>query len=142
MKILVTGGPRQYRRFCQIISVFCMRHCGAPEYSERSFLEIDFCGSQQIRKLNARFRGKDRATDVLSFPGTGEWVGSVVLCLDEVRARNPGVSLHRAVHKTLIHGVLHILGYDHNTDEEHQRMLAKEGEVYQVVYGYLGLKDA
>jgi rRNA maturation RNase YbeY len=138
MKIIVTGGPIKQRRFCQIISVFCMRHGGAPKYSERSFLEIDFCGPRQIRKLNARFRNKDRPTDVLSFPGTGDWIGSVVLCLEEIRARNPEVSLSRAVHKTLIHGVLHILGYDHDTDEAHEKMLAKEQEVYLATYKYLG----
>ena len=130
VKVIVNGGRVCYRQFCAIIAVMCARHASI-QTDRNSCLEVEFVDRRAIRKLNAKFRGKDRATDVLSFRGSeSSWIGSVVLCVDEIRSRNPGVPILQAIRKTLIHGVLHVFGYDHETDDECDEMVKKEQEVY------------
>jgi probable rRNA maturation factor len=74
-----------------------------------------------IRRLNARYRGKDEATDVLSFPGLGgaEGLGDVVISVEtaERNARAAGRTLGGELDVLAIHGLLHCLGYDHETDD-------------------------
>jgi probable rRNA maturation factor len=77
-------------------------------------LAVDFVAEDEIRRLNAEHRGKDSPTDVLSFPideddsspGPRE-LGDVVICPEHT------VDLDEAV----VHGVLHLCGYDHETDD-------------------------
>ena len=80
---------------------------------EEGHLAVEFVGAEEIRRLNSRHRGIDRATDVLSFPvdeagpATGpRELGDVVICEDHAD------DLIEAV----VHGVLHLCGYDHETD--------------------------
>jgi probable rRNA maturation factor len=76
-------------------------------------------GDAELRKLNREFRGKDQATDVLSFPsGLGEGMGSIAISAARARAqgRNFGHSTEAEVRILMLHGVLHLLGYDHETD--------------------------
>jgi probable rRNA maturation factor len=77
-----------------------------------------------MRRLNHRFRGRDYATDVLSFAYRGEvveglpYLGEIVIAPD-VAAENAGeskVPVERELRTLLVHGVLHLLGYDHETD--------------------------
>ena len=74
-----------------------------------------------VRALNARYRGKDKPTDVLSFPGPGGNVGlgDIVVSVDtaERNARRLGRSLQRELDVLALHGFLHVLGYDHETDD-------------------------
>ena len=74
-----------------------------------------------VRALNARYRGKDKTTDVLSFPGPGGTVGlgDIVVSVDtaERNARRFGRSLQRELDVLALHGFLHVLGYDHETDD-------------------------
>jgi probable rRNA maturation factor len=74
-----------------------------------------------VRALNARYRGQDKPTDVLSFPGPGGTVGlgDIVVSVDtaERNARRLGRSLQRELDVLALHGFLHVLGYDHETDD-------------------------
>jgi probable rRNA maturation factor len=97
-------------------------------------LAVAFVRDRVIRQLNSKFRGNDRATDVLSFPaddrrqsepgvhfiGTSvsEHVGDIVVSTDAAlrQANDAGHSFAREVDELLIHGVLHLGGYDHETD--------------------------
>src|SRR5712691_1650118 len=78
-------------------------------------------GSREIRRLNSRFRGKDRATDVLSFPALGlvnGFAGDIAICLD-IAARNARALNHTIAEEVRIlalHGILHLAGYDHEGD--------------------------
>jgi probable rRNA maturation factor len=78
-------------------------------------------GDRAIRALNARYRGKDRPTDVLSFPGgaVGDELGDIVISVQtaERNARGLGRSLAQELDVLALHGFLHVLGYDHETDD-------------------------
>ena len=93
-------------------------------------LSLVVCNDAWIRALNKQWRDKDTATDVLSFPQQTEVVlGDLVISLDTSRrqADERGHSLQDEVRVLLVHGLLHLLGYDHETgDEDLQEMAAAE----------------
>ena len=75
-------------------------------------------GDAELRRLNAAFRGKDYATDVLSFPGEGRYIGDIAISLGRARAqaRSFGHSMEDELRILMLHGVLHLTGLDHETD--------------------------
>ena len=96
-------------------------------------LTIAFVRDRVIRELNRKFRGSDRTTDVLSFPadddqiaegmkfivnGAAGFAGDIVISTDTAirQAKDAGHSVAREVDELVIHGVLHLCGYDHQTD--------------------------
>ena len=98
---------------------------------------------QVIQMYNKQTRGKDRATDVLSYPmefdlnlpvvALGEIIISMDTCLRQ--AGELGVIPEEEFYRLLVHGLLHLLGYDHETGEEDaQRMRAKEDECLDLLY--------
>ena len=74
-----------------------------------------------VRRLNARYRHKDKPTDVLSFPGPGgeAGLGDIVISLDTAARNAPrfGRTLSQELQVLTLHGFLHVLGYDHETDD-------------------------
>jgi probable rRNA maturation factor len=77
-------------------------------------------GDALLRRLNRDYRGKDRPTDVLSFPGDGEsGLGDVVISVAraERNARELGRTLPQELDVLALHGFLHVLGYDHEADD-------------------------
>jgi probable rRNA maturation factor len=78
-------------------------------------------GDRAVRLLNARYRGKDKPTDVLSFPGPGGEIGlgDIVISLDtaSANARRFSRTLPQELDILALHGFLHVLGYDHETDD-------------------------
>ncbi|HWC64838.1 MAG TPA: rRNA maturation RNase YbeY [Thermoanaerobaculia bacterium] len=94
-------------------------------------VSVVVCGDARMRALNLRFRRKDRTTDVLSFPAgdAGGFLGDLVISAPEARrqARASGVPLRSSMEKLLLHGLLHLLGYDHETD--HGEMDALEAKL-------------
>lgn len=98
-----------------------------------------------IQELNRSYRGVDRATDVLSFsqregPGADPddpILGDVVISVERAQeqAADYGHSLEREIGFLAVHGVLHLLGWDHELPEDEKRMMAKTEEVL----GVLGL---
>jgi len=102
-------------------------------------ISVSLVDDDEIRRLNRDWRGKDRATDVLSFPQNDPGddpltsedteLGDVVISLDTARAQADagGWTLEEEVNRLLLHGVLHLLGYDHESGgEEERRMKAEE----------------
>lgn len=85
-------------------------------------LGIRFAGDRTVRRLNRDFRGQDKTTDVLSFPGEpspeGRHLGDIVISVPtaERQAADRGARLEDEVRLLLLHGVLHCLGHDHETD--------------------------
>jgi probable rRNA maturation factor len=102
---------------------------------DRWDLSVLLCGNPYIRVLNARYRDRDEATDVLSFSlgeafrdeGGEEWFlpGDIVLSLETLaeNARYFKVSEDEELRRLLIHGILHLAGMDHGTNEPGESML-------------------
>jgi probable rRNA maturation factor len=91
-------------------------------------LSLTLVTDRRMRALNREWRGKDRPTDVLSFPQHGASIGDVVISLETARrqAREGGWSLSAELRRLLAHGVLHCLGHDHHTPSQARRMAAAE----------------
>lgn len=106
-------------------------------YSKRAELSIRIVGAREGRALNHRYRGVDHATNVLSFTAElpaavhSPLLGDLAICAPvvarEARAQGKAARDHYA-HLT-VHGVLHLLGYDHQDDREAVRMEALETRV-------------
>lgn len=92
---------------------------------------VRFAGDRTVRRLNRDFRDKDKATDVLSFPGEespeGRHLGDIVISIPtaERQAEERGATLEEEVKLLLLHGVLHCLGYDHETDRGEMERLER-----------------
>ena len=90
-------------------------------------VSIVLCGDAWIRPLNKEWRGKDMATDVLSFPQEHEVIlGDLVVSLETaaLQAKERDYELRDEVRVLLVHGLLHLLGYDHETGREEQEEMA------------------
>src|SRR5437016_14485335 len=96
-------------------------------------LSIALVGNAEIRKLNAKFRKKDYPTDVLSFPAGDELptgvrlLGDVVISVEKAReqAKQRGRALNEEMVTLLIHGVVHLLGYDNERSAKDARIMAR-----------------
>ena len=84
-------------------------------------VSVVLAGDGLLRRLNREYRGKDRPTDGLSFPGAGgeEGLGDVVISVPAAarNARRLGHSVPRELDILALHGFLHVLGHDHETDD-------------------------
>lgn len=105
-----------------------LRSCEVPDNKEISLLFVD---DNQMRELNRMYRNLDRTTDVLAFSmregpemalppeacDANELLGDIVISLEtaQLQAKTQGHSLRREVSFLLIHGTLHLLGYDHHS---------------------------
>ena len=108
---------------------------------ERLSLSVSFVSADEIRSLNREYRGKDAVTDVLSFPQFDpydylqDWdevaLGDVVICEERARqqAEEFGHSYERELIYLFVHSCFHLLGYDHETEEEKRVMREKEEKV-------------
>lgn len=125
-------------------------------------LSLTVATEEEIREINAEQRQIDKVTDVLSFPmldfaepmeaeafaeqaefsvnpETGNlFLGDIVLCFERAKeqAKEYGHSLEREVAFLLVHSLLHLLGYDHMTQEEEKEMFAKQEEILEIMKIY------
>jgi probable rRNA maturation factor len=114
-----------------------------PQIAEDRPVEISIAltGDARVRELNAQWRGKDKPTNVLSFPladdrdlnsaklaGAELLLGDIVLArgVCQAEAAEKGVSVEDHAAHLLVHGTLHLLGYDHHDDSEAADMEARE----------------
>ncbi len=95
-------------------------------------IELIICDDAAIEKINAEYRSKNAPTDVLSFPLEGDFdmlpLGSIVISSDRVlqKAKQLGHTAQEESILLFIHGLLHLLGYDHEVDNGEMRSLEKE----------------
>ena len=92
-------------------------------------LSIVFVGQGRMRKLNKKYRGKNKITDVLSF---GDELNEIVVCLREVKknAKRYNLTFKKELAKVLIHGILHLSGYEHEKDKKEADKMEKKQEYY------------
>jgi len=93
-------------------------------------LSITFVDNLKIKELNKTYREKDEVTDVLSFPIDEELLGEVIISLPRAveQAEDYGHSLRREVAFLMVHGLLHIIGYDHKNNADKTEMRQAEEE--------------
>jgi len=93
-------------------------------------LSIALVGPGQIRKLNKIYRKKNRPTDVLSFSYGRS--SEIVICISEVRknAKKYHLPFKKELNRVLIHGILHVLGYDHKAGSKGKKLMEKKENYY------------
>jgi len=111
------------------------------EFKNRAELSILLTSDETIRQLNLNFRGQDKPTNVLSFVGETQTVstvpsfllGDVVLSFQTIagEAEQQGKSFDNHVSHLIVHGVLHLLGYDHDSDKIAEEMERAEIKILQ-----------
>ncbi|MDP8209529.1 MAG: rRNA maturation RNase YbeY [Candidatus Stygibacter australis] len=101
---------------------------GNTEFAELE-IGLTLCEGETIREMNRKYRGNDSKTDVLSF--TGEYpaipqLGDIIIDIEQASAQKGNMSLSYEVQTLFLHGLLHILGYDHMTRQQQLAMQEKE----------------
>jgi probable rRNA maturation factor len=147
--VLVAAGdwpPRQKLRLFAERAVGAAIDRACPDLEPGSEVSILFTDDAEMRGLNHRYRGKDRATNVLSLPAAppvvgrlGPPLGDIVLAIETVRKEAADQDLAFGAHLThlIVHGFLHLLGYDH---EEEAEALVMEG-LETAILNDLGIAD-
>jgi probable rRNA maturation factor len=118
--------------------------CGIDKIS----VTLVFCGNNYIKDINRRFRKKNYPTDVLSFPDTGESFplekkmyqnsGEIYISVDKAieQADEFGIKVRDELKRLIIHGFLHLIGYDHEKSKtEEKKMFKKEEEILNTFNG-------
>ena len=107
-------------------------------------LSILFVGDRKMKELNSLYRGKNKSTDVLSFeagipvsgPAVNNILGDIVINIPkaESQAIEYGIGFYEELYRLLIHGALHLVGYDHELSKhEARKMKKKEEELFHAV---------
>lgn len=94
-------------------------------YKKKKYeISIAFVGDSVIRKLNRNYRKIDKVTDVLSFPGEGIFLGEVIIDYAQIKrqAKKYGKTVKQELVFILVHGLLHLLGYDDKTEKGAKEM--------------------
>jgi probable rRNA maturation factor len=127
-----TSNKRYAKAFFDRVLSAASRTLSLPSVTHE--ISINLVGDQRIRSLNKRYRQKDAVTDVLSFPLAEEAVpgytvkalGDLFLCVPyaERAARHEGIALDTKMAWMTVHGLLHLLGYDHEQSDAAARRMA------------------
>ena len=98
-----------------------------PEIADKS-ATVAFISDRRMKELNQFFRSKNSTTDILSFPHESdtfaddedkEFLGDIIISAEQAQrqAKENGITLENEIEQLILHGVLHLCGYDHETDE-------------------------
>lgn len=108
------------------VALVCKNLKSKKVLKEKKDLIVVFVTSAKMKKLNSQFRGKNKHTDILSFdPIEESSMGELVLCLPVLKkqAKEHDLSLNHEIGYMLIHGILHLLGYDHETSKRDAKIM-------------------
>ena len=126
MDVAVVAKQRALRVPLAPLTAFARRLAVRAPRHDATGLVIVLAGDAALRRLNRTFRGKDVTTDVLSFPSSGETLpdgtrplGEIVISVPQAarQAKAAGRALAKELRVLVIHGYLHLLGYDHEVDD-------------------------
>jgi probable rRNA maturation factor len=108
-------------------------------------LSILFTDDDHIAELNRKYRGKDKATNVLAFPMTGDpkdvesgMLGDIVISVDTAarESLDAGETTEVTIYRLLVHGLLHLLGYDHErSGKDEKEMSEEEARIAMLIRG-------
>jgi probable rRNA maturation factor len=113
----------------EIISFWINDSIKAEKATLGGALNFIFCSDEYLYRLNMQYLQHDTYTDVITFPYSDEHVeGDIFISIDRVadNARDLGISFAEELHRVIIHGVLHLIGYDDLSDEDEAAMRQKE----------------
>ena len=105
-------------------------------------LTLLLSNNKNIKKLNKRFRNKNRPTDILSFPYSEKikiskdtYIGDIIVSYDYIyKSKSQNLKIfEKKIIKIFIHGFLHLLGFDHINNKDYKKMLKEEEKIYQSV---------
>ena len=100
--------------------------------------------NKNIKKLNKKFRNKNKPTDILSFPLSHKtsikkdtYLGDIIISFNYMNKDKEKRLFKTTVIKTFIHGFLHLLGFDHIKDKDYKKMIIEENKIYKSVISKL-----
>ena len=100
-------------------------------------VNVVLCSDETIRRLNRDYRHHDKVTDVLSFEfHEPDFLGEIYICEEQVRRQAPayGNTFYAELKRVMVHGLLHLLGYDHIKPADRVKMRKRECEVLKINY--------
>ena len=112
--------PKRIRRFLSQLVV----HLGRPESS----CTVVFMNDKLMRTYNRKYRGQDKPTDVLSFSGEDDYFGDILISTETAynqARKSPTLTFESNIHRLVLHGLLHLAGYDHETDDGEMRAIER-----------------
>lgn len=126
-------------RISEVLEEYLREIYPDSEKYDSAEVSVTFMPPEEIRALNRDYRDVDEATDVLSFPMIDEtagmpegmplMLGDIVICPEEVSRLHPELSEREAMCLMVAHSFLHLLGYDHDTEEKESAMWSKQDEI-------------
>lgn len=121
----IISNQRKTKLDWQVFEEFADRALILIEEAKNKTPTIAFVSDRRMRELNNEFRGKNSTTDVLSFPfepdefdARDDFLGDIVISLEQAQkqAAENGLDLETEIKQLILHGILHLCGYDHETD--------------------------
>ena len=94
-----------------------------------SFINYIFCSDTYLHRINVEYLKHDTYTDIITFPYSDETIESdIFISINRIRenAKTFNVSFEKELHRVMVHGVLHLLGYADKTEEEQKNMRTRE----------------
>lgn len=134
------------------LTKFSLNEKRIKEVLEKAFrfrkinLSVAFVGPKTIKKINRKYRNKDKTTDVLSFSGlkknekkfkrkdleNAEDLGEIIICPQEIKKNSKKFKsdFDKEIYRVLIHGILHLLGYDHEKTRNEAKLMDEKQDYY------------
>lgn len=135
-----------FNKFEKLFSYFYKKTLKQLKIKRKTFLEVDIIDNDQIQKINAEYRNMDRITDVISFafddkvPGEPQIINNKVdflgcVYISHERAKEQADELNNTFEKEMcflfVHGLLHLLGYNHIDDDEAEIMYEIQRNIFK-----------
>ena len=145
IKINVVTNNLNWYRFIKIPDNYIERKIKKLNFKNKNYKKnIIFCtlllsNTKEIKKLNSKFRKKNKSTDVLSFPFYNKknlkkkiknekeiYLGDIIINLNKIRSKKNMKNFKLEFDKLWIHGLVHLFGYDHKKEKDYRKMIQVE----------------
>ena len=124
--IEIINNQRKVKFDKKVFQEFAVRAGTKIDETERKTFTVAFVSDRKMRELNFQYREKDKTTDVLSFPFEADEfeavensLGDIIISAEQAarQAAENNLSLEQEIKQLILHGILHLCGYDHETDK-------------------------
>ena len=122
--IEIFNNQRKFKLDRSVFRTFVENAASQIEETDNKNLTVAFISDRKMRELNSQFRGKDATTDVLSFPfeanefEADDFLGEIIISTEQAakQADENDLSVELEIKQLILHGILHLCGFDHETD--------------------------